>query len=48
MFIRIDIDHEEKRTVIKEKETTNIFMIENVFLRKNHICENYILTYEIN
>ena len=47
MFIKINIDHEEKRTVIKERETTNIFIIENVFLRENHICKNYILIYEI-
>jgi len=47
MFIRINIDHEEKRTVIKERVTTNVFMIENVFLRENHIYENYILIYEI-
>jgi len=47
MFIRIDIDYKEKKTIIKKKETTNVFIIKNIFLRKNYICENYILTYEI-
>ena len=43
IFIRINVDHEEKRTIIEEKEISNVFMIENVFSkRKSDIEELYI------
>jgi len=31
IIVRININHEKDRTVVKERKATNVFMIENIF-----------------
>jgi len=43
IVIRVNINHEEDRTVIEKEEITNVFVIKNVFSeRKFHIRESNI------
>jgi len=42
MIVRIDINHEENRTVIEKEKATNVLVVENVFLkRKSHMRDIY-------
>jgi len=43
MFIRINVNHEENRTVVEKQKATNIFVIKNVFSQEElHIEKAYI------
>jgi len=33
-IIRINVDHEKSIAIIKERKTANVFMIENVLLKR--------------
>ena len=43
MFIRINVNHEENRTVVEKQKATNIFVIKNVFSQEElHTGKAYI------
>jgi len=43
IIIRININHEENRTIIEKKEAKNVFVVKNIFSRrKSHIEEAYV------
>ena len=46
-IIRVDVNHKENITIIKEQKTADVFMIKISFHREKYKWESWMLIYEI-
>ena len=46
-IVRINVNHEENITIVKEQKTVDVFMVKIFFHKENYNWESWMLIYEM-